>query len=112
MIQYEIMMSCKQEDRMMIKSYAVVSKNTGNIVGRFVVHPGQDLPKNLNNMTFAVVRKDKHDEATISDVEDVFLSSSKGNIDKLEALCEVNVDQLCVIDGKDFGYEQDLVLLK
>lgn len=112
MIQYERMMFYKQEDGIMIKSYAVVSKNTGNIVGRFVVHPGQDLPKNLNNMTFGVVRKDENDEATVSDMEDVFLSSSKGNIDKLDALCEVNDNQLCVINGKQFGYEQDVVLLK
>lgn len=90
----------------MIGVYAVVSKESNEVVASFVTHPGQSLPKNINSMTLDYVENDK-----VVGTETVFLSSNKGNIDKLEALQREHGNQLCVIDGKSFGYESDLVLL-
>lgn len=86
--------------------YAVVSKESNEVVASFVTHPGQSLPKNINSLTLDYVENDK-----VVGTETVFLSSNKGNIDKLEALQREHGNQLCVIDGKSFGYESDLVLL-
>lgn len=90
----------------MIGVYAVVSKESNEVVASFVTHPGQSLPKNINSLTLDYVENDK-----VVGTEAVFLSSNKGNIDKLEALQREHGNQLCVIDGKSFGYESDLVLL-
>lgn len=90
----------------MIGVYAVVSKESNEVVASFVTHPGQSLPKNINSLTLEYVENDK-----VVGTETVFLSSNKGNIDKLEALQREHGNQLCVIDGKSFGYESDLVLL-
>ena len=90
----------------MIGVYAVVSKESNEVVASFVTHPGQSLPKNINSLTLDYVENDK-----VVGTETVFLSSNKGNIDKLEALQREHGNQLCVIDGKSFGYESDLVLL-
>jgi len=90
----------------MIGVYAVVSKKSNEVVASFVTHPGQSLPKNINSLTLDYVENDK-----VVGTETVFLSSNKGNIDKLEALQREHGNQLCVIDGKSFGYESDLVLL-
>lgn len=90
----------------MIGVYAVVSKESNEVVASFVTHPGQSLPKNINSLTLDYVEDDK-----VVGTETVFLSSNKGNIDKLEALQREHGNQLCVIDGKSFGYESDLVLL-
>lgn len=84
----------------MIKSYAVVSKNSGNVVGRFVVHPGHPLPKNMNNQNLGFMKDD-----VIHSSEEVFLSSTKGNMEKLEALCAEQNDHCCVIDGLGYGYD-------
>lgn len=89
----------------MIKSYAVVSKNTGNVVGRFVVHPGHALPQNVNKQSLGFMKDD-----VIHSSEEVFLSSTKGNMEKLEALCAEKNDQCCVIDG--VGHEYDLLFLQ
>lgn len=90
----------------MIGVYAVVSKESNEVVASFVTHPGQSLPKNINSLTLDYVEDDK-----VVGTETVFLSSNKGNINKLEALQREHGNQLCVIDGKSFGYESDLVLL-
>lgn len=90
----------------MIGVYAVVSKESNEVVASFLTHPGQSLPKNINSLTLDYVENDK-----VVGTETVFLSSNKGNIDKLEALQREHGNQLCVIDGKSFGYESDLVLL-
>lgn len=90
----------------MIGVYAVVSKKSNEVVASFVTHPGQSLPKNINSLTLDYVENDK-----VVGTETVFLSSNKGNVDKLEALQREHGNQLCVIDGKSFGYESDLVLL-
>lgn len=90
----------------MIGVYAVVSKESNEVVASFVTHPGQSLPKNINSLTLDYIENDK-----VVGTETVFLSSNKGNIDKLEALQREHGNQLCVIDGKSFGYESDLVLL-
>lgn len=90
----------------MIGVYAVVSKESNEVVASFVTHPGQSLPKNINSLTLDYVENDK-----VVGTETVFLSSNKGNVDKLEALQREHGNQLCVIDGKSFGYESDLVLL-
>lgn len=90
----------------MIGVYAVVSKESNEVVASFVTHPGQSLPKNINSLTLDYVENDK-----VVGTETVFMSSNKGNIDKLEALQREHGNQLCVIDGKSFGYESDLVLL-
>lgn len=84
----------------MIKSYAVVSKATGNVVGRFVVHPGHALPKNVNKQNLGFMK-----DEVVHSSEEVFLSSTKGNMDKLEALCIEQADQCCVIDGVGHGYD-------
>ena len=86
--------------------YAVVSKESNEVVASFVTHPGQSLPKHITSLTLDYVENDK-----VVGTETVFLSSNKGNIDKLEALQREHGNQLCVIDGKSFGYESDLVLL-
>lgn len=90
----------------MIGVYAVVSKESNEVVASFVTHPGQSLPKNINSLTLDYVENDK-----VVGTETVFLSSNKGNIDKLEALQREHGNQLCVIDGKSFGYDSDIVLL-
>ena len=90
----------------MIGVYAVVSKESNEVVASFVTHPGQSLPKNINSLTLDYVENDE-----VVGTETVFLSSNKGNIDKLEALQREHGNQLCVIGGKSFGYESDLVLL-
>ncbi|EPP7234248.1 hypothetical protein ACTOJ1_001190 [Shigella flexneri] len=90
----------------MIGVYAVVSKESNEVVASFVTHSGQSLPKNINNLTLNYVEDDK-----VVGTETVFLSSNKGNIDKLEALQREHGNQLCVIDGKGFGYDSDIVLL-
>lgn len=64
------------------------------------------MPKNINSLTLDYVENDK-----VVGTETVFLSLNKGNVDKLEALQREHGNQLCVIDGKSFGYESDLVLL-
>lgn len=90
----------------MIGVYAVVSKESNEVVASFVTHPGQSLPKNINNLTLGYVEDDK-----VVGTETVFLSSNKGNIEKLKALQVEHGDQLCVIDGEGFGYDSDIVLL-
>ena len=35
----------------MIGVYAVVSKESNEVVASFVTHPGQSLPKNINSLT-------------------------------------------------------------
>ena len=90
----------------MIGVYAVVSKESNKLVSSFVTHSCQKIKKNINSLTLDYVENDK-----VVGTETVFLSSNKGNIDKLEALQREHGNQLCVIDGKSFGYESDLVLL-
>jgi len=87
-----------------INVYAVVSKETNEVVACFVSHPGHPVPKNINNLTLAYVENDE-----VVGTEQVFLSSNKGNMDKLEALRLEKVDQMCVIEGRD--YDVDIVLL-
>lgn len=87
-----------------INIYAVVSKTTNEVLGRFVNHPSHPVPKHINNMTLGYVKDGK-----LLSTEAVFLSSSKGNIDKLEALSLEKNDQLCVIDG--VKYELDVISL-
>lgn len=87
---------------------AVVSK-AGEVLGRFVIHPGNAIPANRNNLKVAVVSNDE-----VLETHDAFLSSTKGNMDKLDALCKETGDLNCVIKGSGFGYEHDadLVILK
>ena len=66
----------------------------------------QTIKRCIDLIDYYVVENDK-----VVGTETVFLSSNKGNIDKLEALQREHGNQLCVIDGKSFGYESDLVLL-
>jgi len=88
----------------MISVYAVVSKESNDVVGCFVKHPGHPVPKNINNLSLAYVEEDK-----VVGKEQVFLSSNKGNMDKLEALCIEKGNEMCVIEGRD--YDVDIVLL-
>ena len=43
----------------MIGVYAVVSKESNEVVASFVTHPGQSLPKNINSLTLDYVENDK-----------------------------------------------------
>lgn len=84
---------------------AVVSKS-GEVLGRFVIHPGNPVPANRNNLKVAIVVNDE-----VLETHEAFLSSTKGNMDKLDALCKATGDLNCVIKGSGFGYEHDVDLV-
>lgn len=83
---------------------AVVS-DSGKVLGRFVVHPSNPIPKNRNNLKVVVVSGEE-----VIETHQAYLSLAKGNIDELNKICSETKDLHCMISSSD--YDADLVLLK
>ena len=83
---------------------AVVS-DSGKVIGRFVVHDGNPIPKNRNNLKVMIVSGEN-----ILETHKAYLSLAKGNIDELNKICNEANDLHCMINSSEF--DADLVLLK
>lgn len=86
-----------------IKSFAIVSKLSGDVVGRYVVPPGQRSP-GFGHLKLAYMV-----DGEVSSCDVVYISHTKGNMSRLEKLCKKNNSPCCIII--DSSYDYDLLML-